>query len=346
MAQAQATFHRKDSPVRISRWIVVPVLVTTAVLGSPATVWASRPPAQNTLEVITVPPAPAARFTLDDRPMVTNDKGVARATVPRSRDKHQLRLLTPHLDIPDGSVDFVRWVGCGDADQGFTPFLPNLVIGRTKRVQAAFQSTRTVRYGFVDQAHRPIPPDRITALTIRSDSGRHHTLSGVRPVTLTAVRPVLEAGSAVGKEVTYYLQSVVIDGTNVVNAGEQRLIPNRTADATFVVLLRSVHFQVRDWLFGDPLASRIELTYPDGRTEPLTVGLDGAGALDNLARGTYQVKVSGPGYSPAREMALSRSQYVELAVLTNADMATLAAAALMTLTVLIIVGRRRLRPVR
>jgi hypothetical protein len=319
------------------------MIAAVAVVGSPTTVWAARPPSRNVLEVVTVPPLPSAKFILDGRPLVTDDKGVARATVRRSRDKHQLQLLTPHLDIPGGSADFVRWVGRGDAHQEFTPSLPNLVIGRHTRIQAAFQSTRTVRYDFVDQARKPVAPDRITSLTIRGDSGQHLTLEGVRPVSLTAVRPVLEAGSAVGKEVTYYLQSVVIDGTNVVNAGEQRLMPNRTADVKFVVLLRSARFQVRDWLFGDPLDTGIDLTYPDGRTDRFTTGLDGDVAVANLARGTYQVKASGPGYSQAQKIALSRSRYVELPVITYVDMATLAVAALATLTLLIVVGRRRLR---
>jgi hypothetical protein len=328
--------------MRMVKWVCVMMFSTIAVASFPSTVWAARPPSQNALEVVTVPSLPHAKFTLDGKPLVTDDKGVARATVRRSRDKHQLQLLTPHLDIPGGSADFVRWVGRGDAHPGFTPALPNLVIGRNTRIQAAFQSTRTVHYDFVDQARKPVAPDRITSLTIRGDSGEHLTLEGVRPVKLTAVRPVLEAGSAVGKEVTYYLQSVVIDGTNVVNAGEQRLMPNRTADAEFVVLLRSVRFQVRDWLSGDPLDSGIDLTYPDGRTDRFTTGLDGDVALENLARGTYQVKVSGPGYSQTQEIALSRSRYVELPVMTYVDIAMLAVIALGTLTVLIVVGRRRL----
>ncbi|RSM83214.1 hypothetical protein DMH04_24100 [Kibdelosporangium aridum] len=317
------------------------MLATVLMVGFPSTVLADPSPSWNILEVVTVPPLPSAKFTLDGKPLTTDDKGAARATVRRSREKHQLRLLTPHLDIPDGSADFVRWAGRGNTDQAFTPSLDSLVIGRKTRIQAMFQTTRTVRYGFVDQARRPVAPDRITSLTIRSDSGQHLTLEGVRPVRLTAVRPVLEAGSAVGKEVTYYLQSVVIDGTNVVNAGEQRLMPDRTAAAKFVVRLRSAHFQIRDWLFGRPLITGIELTYPDGRAERFAAGADGNLALDNLARGTYQVRASGSGYAQLQEVALSRSQYIRLPVVTYVDMATLAVATLTTLTVLVLVGRRR-----
>lgn len=312
-------------------------LVTASMAGFPAVVSASPPP-RNVLEVTTVPPMPSARFSLDGEPLVTDDKGVTRAEVRRSRNKHQLQLLTTHLDVPGGSAEFIRWVGHG---QGFTPSIPGLVITRQKRIQAVFQTTRTVHYTFVDQARKPVAPDRITSLSIRSDSGQHQTLPGARPSELTAVRPVLQAGFAVSKEVTYYLQSVIIDGTNVVNAGEQRLMPNRTTDATFVVLLRSVHVHVRDWLFSNPLAARIDLTYPDGRTERLPVDPAGDLGLENLARGRYRVRVAGPGYAPPREIALSRSQYAELTVLTYVDMVTLVGTTLATLAVLIAVGMRR-----
>ncbi|MCE7002190.1 hypothetical protein LWC34_05020 [Kibdelosporangium philippinense] len=318
-------------------------LATILMAGFPSTVLAERQSSQNVLEVVTVPPLPSAKFTVDGKPIATDHKGVARATVRRSRDKHQLRLLTPHLDMPDGTADFVRWAGRGDANQVFTPSLDAIVIGRRTRIQATFQTTRTVRYGFVDQARQPVAPDRITSLTIRGDSGQQLTLDGVRPVRLTAVRPVLQAGSAIAKEVTYYLQSVVIDGTNVVNAGEQRLVPNQTADTRFVVLLRSVRFQIRDWLFGHRLPNGIELTYPDGRAERFSAGLDGDVPLADLARGTYRVKASGPGYAQPQEITLSRSQYVEIPVVTYVDIATLAVTASITLTVLVVVGRRRLR---
>ncbi|EME61681.1 hypothetical protein [Amycolatopsis decaplanina] len=326
----------------VIRRIGVTMLTVVILAGFPATAAAARPPARNVLKVITVPPLPSAKFALDGKPLVTDAHGTAYATVRRSRDKHRLQLLTPHLDTPGGSADFVRWAGRGDVGQGFAVSQLDLVIGRATRIQATFQTSRTVRYGFVDQARRPVAPERITSMTLRGDSGQQLTVEGVRPVTLTAVRPVAEAGSAVGKEVTYYVQSVVIDGANVVNTGEQRLLPNRTADAEFVVLLRSARFRIRDWLSGDPLAGGLDLTYPDGRTERLTAGQDGDVAVENLARGTYQVKVAGAGYSQAQKILLSRSRYVDLPVVTYADMVALAVAALTTLLVLVVAGRRRL----
>lgn len=344
--------------MRMLARLAVLTLVAATVVGFPAIGWAApdavasdavQPgwvseshwaPVFKTIDIVTVPPMPAARFALNGQPLTTDAQGVARATVERSKDaKYRLELLTPHLDTPEGTADFVRWVGHGPSDQGYTPVLTDLSLRHTRKIQVAFQTTRLVRYSFTDQASRPVAPSRITSLTIRSDFGQTYTLHSVEPVRLTGLRPVLEGRSAVAKEAKYYLQSVVIDGTNVVNAGEQHFVPSRATDATFVVLLRSVHFRVRDHLFGSSIASAVELIYPDGNIRNVAVGVDGDAVVENLARGTYQVKVLGPGYSGIQEIALSRSQYVDLPVLTYLDLLVAAGVALLTLVVLVLLGR-------
>lgn len=303
-----------------------------------------RPPSLRTLRILTVPQLPAVRFALDGVPLTTDDTGVAEAVVPRSHVPHRLELLTPHLATSDEADDFVRWVGRGDSDQGFTPVLPNLVFERDHVIQVAFQTSRLVPLGVVDQTHRPVDPVRIRSLTLRSDSGSVQTLHGIGPVRLTSTRPVIEAGEAVGREVTYYVESLVIDGANVVNAGEQRLRPSRGGAATVVVLLRSATLQVHDLLFGGPISTDTELTYPDGRVEQVAVGPQGAD-LTRLARGHYRIAVPGHGYAPIREVALSRSQRVDLAVLSYLDMAVLAGAGLLLVTGLFLWRRHRLRAV-
>lgn len=300
-------------------------------------------PAERTLEIITVPPTPSARFVLDGQQVVPDAKGAVRLTMPRNSDAHRLELATPKLDLADGSVDFVRWFGQGERDLGFTPVLTDLAMKHNRRLQVAFQSTRRVRYDFVDQAHNPVSPSRVSALTLRSDSGQTHTLRDVQEVPLTAIRPVQEGTTAVGKEVTYYLQSVEIDGANVVNAGEQRIVPARATSVTIVVLLRSVRFQVKDLLFGSAMNAEVALTYPDGRTESLAVGQDGSVAVDNLARGNYSVAVSAAGYAGSQQIALSRGQRVDLRVMSYLDMVVIVVLALLVFAGLFLMGRRRMR---
>lgn len=302
---------------------------------------ATAAPTTRTLEITTVPALPDARFVLDGQQLVPDERGVIRLTLPRNNDAHRLELTTPRLEQPGGSIDFVRWFGHGESDQGFTPVLTDLAMRHSRKLQAAFQSTKKVRYDFVDQARNPVPAHRITSLTLRSDSGQTHTLRGPAEVALTALRPVQHGGTVVGKEVTYYLQSVVIDGANVVNAGEQRVVPNHTPAATFVVLLRSVRFQVRDLLFGKAMPAGVSLTYPDGRTENLDAGADGDLAVENLARGNYRVAVSAAGYSAPQELALSRGQYVDIRILSYVDMLVIVVATALVFTGLFLFGRRR-----
>lgn len=319
------------------RAIAVLALTVLGLVPRPAT----AAPATRTLEIITVPALPSARFVLDGQQLVPDERGVIRLSLPRNNDAHHLELTTPRLDQPGGSIDFVRWFGHGESDQGFAPVLTDLAMKHNRKLHAAFQSTRKVRYDFVDQARNPVAASRITALTLRSDSGQTQTLRGTTEVSLTAVRPVQDGGSVVGKEVTYYLQSVAIDGANAVNAGEQRVVPNTTSTVTFVVLLRSVRFQVRDLLFGGAMTAGVALTYPDGRTEHLDAGSDGDLAVENLARGNYRVAVSAAGYTAQQEIALSRGQYVDIRVLSYVDVAVIVVLAALVFSGLFLLGRRR-----
>ncbi|MEO6083175.1 MAG: hypothetical protein ABIQ18_08715 [Umezawaea sp.] len=316
-------------------------LMVVATFALPVEV--SAAPTTRTLEIVTVPPLPSARFLLDGQVLVPDDRGVVKLVLPRSQDKHRLELTTPRTEGAAGTIDFVRWFGQSENDQGFTPILTDLVLSHNRRLQAAFQSSRVVRYDFVDQAHNRLAPERVTALTLRSDAGQTQTLHGVREVRLTGFRPVQEGATAVAKDVTYYLQSVEIDGANVVNAGEQRLVPTRASAATFVVLLRSVHFQARDLLFGDAMDARVELGYPDGRTTTLTAGEDGDIAIADLARGKYRVEVAAAGYVGDQEIVLSRSQYVELRILSYVDIAVIGGVLILVAVGLVLLGRRRLR---
>jgi hypothetical protein len=323
------------------RLAAVPLLAAIALVVLSAPAEAARAPSLKTLEIATVPAIPAARFVFDGQALVTDQNGVARVTQPRSRTAHRLELLNPHLDSPDGSaLDFVRWVGHGDNDQGYSTVLPKITLDHNKRVQVAFQSSRLVRFDFVDQAHNAVAPTRISSVTLRSDAGQVRTVRGVQSARLTGVRPVVEAGSAIAKDVTYYLDSVVVDGANVVNVGEQRVVPGRTAAATLVVLFRSVHLQVRDRLFGNSMTADLAVTYPDGDTGRLSTAPDGGARLDNLARGTYTITVSAAGYAQAHTVALSRSQYIDLPVLSYLDFVVIGGAALLVFAALVVFGRR------
>jgi hypothetical protein len=295
------------------------------------------------LEITTVPPTPGARFVLDGRAMPTDARGVARGSVVRSSAPHRVELLTPTVEGAGLTSEFERWHGHGDSDQSYTPVLDRVRIDHTVRLRAAFREDRTVGFTVVDQAHHPVDPTRISSVTLRSDTGRTQTLSARDRVQLTVVRPTVADGQVVARESTYSVQSVMVDGANVVNVGEQRFRPSRSGDQVEIVaLMRSAHFRVRDRLLGSAIGSVVRLTFPDGRSETHPTDAHGEVVLDNLARGTYRVAAAGQVYDVDQEIALSRSRFVDVSVLTRTDVAILAGCGAAALIVLLLVGRWRI----
>jgi hypothetical protein len=305
---------------------------------------ATAEPAAKPFEIVTIPPTPAARFTLDGQPLDTDARGVARTFVPPSDAGHRIELVNPTTTGADGTSEFVRWHGHGDADQGHTPVLDGVRIDHRMRLRVAFQEKRTFGFAFVDQSQRPVDPARVTAVTLRSDANRTETVPGSGSLDLVTVRPGVGEGPPVAKESTYSVQSVMIDGTNVVNVGEQRFRPTQGESVLqIVVLLRSAHFRVRDRLLGHPVATTVQITYPDGRRLDLPTDAQGELVLQNLARGTYRVSAAGQAYTVDQELALSRSQFVDLTVLTYVDAFIGTGVALVALVLLLWAGRLQAR---
>jgi hypothetical protein len=322
--------------------LLVPfLLLVQGMLGPEASAAPRRPP---TLEIVTVPPLPAARFTLDGQPLVTDERGVARIAVAPTPAGHEIALTNPLMQGSDTTTEFMRWYGHRDEDQGFTPTLHQLHIDKRTKLVATFQVSRTVKLSFVDQAHRPVDPGRISAVTLRSDTNHMSTTSGGEPLRLVAVRPAPGDRSAVAKEASYSVQNVTMDGANVVNVGEQRFRPSQGPPVLeVVVLLRSMHVQVTDLLLGSPAPSSVLVTSPDGRRQDLSTDAQGVVTLQNLARGTYTLLPGGHPYSVPQEVSLSRSQFVNLKVVTYADAAILAVIGVVLVVGLVTIGRRRAR---
>ncbi|MDN5854340.1 MAG: hypothetical protein L0K86_16100, partial [Actinomycetia bacterium] len=231
--------------------VLVPIAATAALLAVLAPDAAAAPVRMKAVEITTVPPTPEARFALDDVPLVTDASGVARTQVPRSVQPHRIALLTPSVRGEGSASEFVRWYGAADSDQVYSPVLEGVRIDHTLRLRVAFRESRVVTFAFVDQQRRPVDIGRVDSIALRSDANQSQTLDARLPVSLVAVRPSTVDGQLVGRAATYAVQSVMIDGANVVNAGEQRFRPSQVgAQLVVVVLLRTAHLQVRDRLLG------------------------------------------------------------------------------------------------
>ncbi len=182
--------------------------------------------------------------------------------------------------------------------------------------------------------------DRIESFTIKSSHGTTHDFTKNEPHLLQTARVVKRRIGLAETKIYYSAQSVVIDGSNVVNKGEQcffvskssdpeedpslQAVPKRCSNAKewkIDLLLYSVSFSAIDGAFQFPVGSGVFLHYPDGRIEEVLFGEDGSVKLYNLARGIYKAQVMDvSGMAPLTPVAVSRNQEVPLKVLTALDM--------------------------
>jgi hypothetical protein len=331
-------------------WLLALLTAVAAplVLASPAAAAqngaAPAVPRASWLAIATIPPTPAARFALDGQALVTDDRGIARVLVPPSTAPHRIELTTPTIRGDVVTSRFVRWHGQDDVEQGHSPVLDGVHIDHRLTLRVAFEETRSLRFSFVDQAHHPVDPSRIGSVTVRSDTNRSQSFPGTAAVELVTTHPGAGDGPPVAKESTYSLQSVTIDGANVVNVGEQRFRPTRDDPVLeVVVLLTSVHLRVQDRLLGRPVPTTVRIAYPDGTSHD--VATDGAGelVLQNMARGTYTITALGQAYAVEQKLALSRSQFADIAVVTYRDLAIVGGCLLAATVALVWVGVRRTR---
>ncbi len=314
------------------------------------------------LEIRTVPPLAGVRFFLfppcalylppelpessfcfsgplrppEGQTLVSGEDGIARAVVEQE-GLYRIELLPWQADESGLRAEFSRW-----EDETFLP-ARDLVIASSTSLAVGFDVSRRVRLDFVDLEGRAVDLARVTAVTVRSSHGEVHTLDNSRPTWLQAGRALRREGRLEEAEIIYSVQNVMVDGSNVVNRGQQRFVVRPDQAWRIELLLYSAQFSARDALFGFPIGSGIELEYPDGRTEIRPFEPGGELRVDLLARGTYYARVDGaPGISPRTIFVLSRDQEVQPVVISYFDLAS--ASLLMTALALglLLVGRPEL----
>jgi hypothetical protein len=193
---------------------------------------------------------------------------------------------------------------------------------------------------FVGRGGDPLPAGLVQSYTLKSRTGALVTIKGTRPVRLQGSRVVPFTGEFVSKDIEWAIQTVMVDGTNVVTRARQRFSPRKLRGPYEVPLLFfSAKVTSSDAIFGFPLGSSITLTYPSGRVRLIKLSKDGTIDLTGLPRGNFKIKANASGLSPERPLALSRDQVVDLKVISYLDLA-LAAVVLGTLAILLLVIRR------
>jgi hypothetical protein len=267
------------------------------------------------LVIETLPPIPGMRFSLNDDLVETGVDGLAHIELD-TLGTYPLKVLLPEVEPSqtDTLIEFERW---GDAV--FQPEREVVVRGDT-RLQAGFDLSHRVGQQFVDLDGGPVDDSRIDTLTLKSSYGSTHTFEDGQPQWLQANRI---ARRSTGLEVTpvqYSVESVIIDGTNVVNRYQQRFFLEPEDTWTIELLLYSAVVTAKDAIFGFPLGEGITVEYPNATVESLKFNADNEVYLGPLARGSYKLQVTGVGgVAPPTPVALSRDQEVVLKVLSVFD---------------------------
>jgi hypothetical protein len=348
------------------------VAMTVAAAPAPATAWAASPAARPhsqyvqhhhrptpprrphphrkpwpiTITVRTVPAVAGVRFTFDGALLVTDAAGVVSYTAEHNLAKHTLTLLDTSIDQQTRRYRFSRWAGQRDPNQAFRPTVTDLPMQTSYTITAAFTVQYPVTAHLVDQHGLPLELARISTVAIRSDVGQLLQLPKDDTIWLDGTTPEYRNSTLVENTLSYSVQTVLMDGTNVVDAGKQRFTPATQPTVVVTGQLYDMTISAGDALFGTPIGTHARVIGPDGVVTSVRFDRTHNAALHHLPRGKYHVTVTGVrGMAMDEQITLSRDQAVRTTVLSAADVATTAGTLLLIAIALLLVGRRwLLRP--
>ncbi len=284
------------------------------------------------LTVQTVPVIPGARVSADGRIAEADKAGVARLPVRRFTG------LEERFNAPETRVSKTRRAVL-DRVRGQ---LHNAFNGKV--IEVGLRTERLIKWRFVDRTGLAILPDRLTRLVLKSSTGEVVTLEGPdidKPRWLAASRTQQTSFGLMSKDIYWTVQSVVLNGAELVNRSQQRFVPDVDQEWTIELLFFEAKVQATDLLFGTPAGEGVEVTGPDGTSQRYPLGDDGVVTLPAVPRGEYQMTVFGPGISFSRPVSVSKDQDVDLMVISVLDIALVATMLLLIAVSLILIGRRR-----
>ena len=113
-------------------------------------------------------------------------------------------------------------------------------------IQVGLNIFHKVNLKFVDLDGFPVDPSRITSISIRSIQGDVFTLKPGDTPWLPASRTARYQTGLEKTDLLYSVNSVTIDGSNVVNSAQQRFYAKTDDTWSISLLLYSLHITARD----------------------------------------------------------------------------------------------------
>jgi hypothetical protein len=202
------------------------------------------------------------------------------------------------------------------------------------------------RVTFVNPNAGAFPAKNVDRVVVKRSDGAIFTFTGAKlekPVLLQGTRVVPLTGGLVSKNLLYRVQSVTIDGNNLVNRSQQAFEPAKSARVPLKLLFYSARFTARDRLFGFPIGSGIQLEFPNGRVHVYRFDGSGGVVIPALPRGNYRVTVQAAGLGRTSPVAMTRDQVATLKVFSYLDAGVVIAVLASIALGLLLVGRPSLR---
>ncbi len=283
----------------------------------------------------TVPPIAGVTFQIAGQQFVTGADGSTIVTVP-AEGSYDLQVITNTYHDPYQRVEFSRWLS-----QSFVPTRQIHLPSPEPVVQVGLNVYELVGENFVSLDGQPVDPQRITSFSIRSIQGDSFTFTNGLPRWIPASRVTRRRdGNLDVVKLLYTVTEVMVDGSNVVNKGQQQYYADPNGTWTISLLFYSLRVQSTDALFGFPAGKSLQLYLPNEQVQTYPLDPTGAAQIRGLARGSYSFRITGVrGLSTLAPVALSKDQTVVTRVISYLDMGVVAGAGLLVALAFLAIGR-------
>jgi hypothetical protein len=286
-------------------------------------------PVAGTVVLDTVPAVAGVSVLVDGASFTTDRHGRATAVVGDLNDVTSRVSLASTL-APGAQVQLLR---VGRAKPG---------AAKQRHLVLALEVSRPVTLAFHDPKGHDIAPERVTEVVLTtgdqtvSTTGVQAAGEGVMVAAQTA-RQIDGAWKVL--PVTYSVKAVTVDGAQAVFAGQQRFSHGQATTWPVSLSVYDVSVTVRDVLFGTRIESVVDVTKPDGTSKPVLVASDGVTTLPALVRGEYVLTNRSAAVGASSALLVSRSQQVDMRVVTRADVLVLGALGITVCLGLVLAGQ-------